>query len=416
MAQGIKTVSIIGLGYIGLPTAATIASRGIKVIGVDVNEQIVNKLNAGQAHFSEPDLDALLSATVATGQLRAVTEPQTADAYLITVPTPFNADHSADLSYIESAGRALAKVLQKGNLVVLESTSPIGTTDKLCNWLAEERPDLSFPNQDSKKPDINMAYCPERIIPGHMLYELVENARIIGGMTPKCTERAKELYSTFVLAELFPTTAHTAELVKLMENSYRDVNIAYANEMAGLCDKYGLNVWEAIKLANKHPRVDILNPGPGVGGHCIAIDPWFLISDAPEHTRLIRAARDLNDSRPDVILGKARKKMAALKEPVVACLGLTYKPDIDDLRQSPALQITETLAREGNGKILVVEPNVDTLPRSLENLDTVEYVTLENALARANIVLLLVSHKQFKGVNPVEHQDVVYLDTVGLWQ
>ena len=416
MDNNFKTISVIGLGYIGLPTAATLASRGISVIGVDINKDAVAKINEGKAHFSEPDLDILLKSTVSTGILKAVTEPQAADAFLIAVPTPFNDDHSADLSYVEKAGRALAKVLEPGNLVILESTSPVGTTEKFCRWLADERPDLKLPHEHSDNLDINVAYCPERILPGRMVFELVENDRIIGGMTPACAKKAKSLYEIFVRGELPLTNAPTAELVKLMENAYRDVNIAFANEMSVFCDKYDLNVWEAIELANRHPRVDILKPGPGVGGHCIAVDPWFLISGAPEETPLLRTARKVNDHKPDIVLDKVRKQIERFREPVVACLGLAYKPDVDDLRESPALQIVKALADEDKADLLVVEPNVDELPASLESGQKVRFSALCDALEEADIVLLLVSHKQFKEVDPRKFQERVFIDTVGLWR
>ena len=416
MSNQFETVSIIGLGYIGLPTAATLASRQVSVIGVDVNEKVVESINEGKAHFFEPDLDILLNSTVAGGMLRASTEPQPADAFIIAVPTPFREDHRADLSYVEQAARNIAKVLRPGNLVILESTSPVGATEQMCRWLAEERSDLRFPHECPEQPDINVAYCPERILPGRILLELVENDRIIGGMTPECANRAKALYGLFVRGKLHMTTAPTAELVKLMENAYRDVNIAFANEMSLFCDKFGLDVWEAIELANHHPRVNILRPGPGVGGHCIAVDPWFLISSAPDETRLLRAAREVNDSKPHFVLDKVREQMRGIEDPVVACLGLAYKPDIDDLRESPALQIVETLAREGQGKLLVVEPNIEEPPKSLLEAGVEQLAGLDEALEQANIILLLVAHKQFSDIDRHKLQDKVVIDTVGLWR
>ncbi len=416
MTNQFETVSIIGLGYIGLPTAATLASRQVSVIGVDINEEAVNSINEGKAHFFEPDLDILLKSTVSEGLLRATTEPRPADAFIIAVPTPFRDDHSADLSYVEKAGRDIARVLKPGDLVILESTSPVGATEQLCQWLAEERPDLEFPHENPENPDIHVAYCPERILPGRMLLELVENDRIIGGMTPECARKARALYGLFVRGKLLLTTAPTAELVKLMENAYRDVNIAFANEMSLFCDKFGLDVWEAIELANHHPRVNILRPGPGVGGHCIAIDPWFLISAAPEQTRLLRAAREVNDDKPHFVLEKVRERMGEMNDPVIACLGLAYKPDIDDLRESPALQIVETLAREDKARLRVVEPNIEQPPKSLREAGVERLSTLEEALEQADIILLLVAHSQFREVDPRKLENKVVIDTVGLWR
>ncbi len=416
MKSEFKTVSVVGLGYIGLPTAATLASRGIDVIGVDVNRAAVDTINRGEAHFSEPDLDILMKSTVSVGKLRAVTEPEPADAFLIAVPTPFNKDHSADLSYVEKAARALAGVLKPGNLLILESTSPVGTTEKFCNWIAGERPDLKLPHQYPDNPDINIAYCPERILPGRMVFELVENDRIVGGITPACARQAKRLYEIFVRGTLHLTGAPTAELVKLMENAYRDVNIAFANEMSIFCEKFDLNIWEAISLANKHPRVDILSPGPGVGGHCIAVDPWFLIAGAPKETPLLRTAREVNDSKPHLVYKKVRKQIKRFRKPVVACLGLAYKPDVDDLRESPAMQIVEMLAKKGEARLMVVEPNIDKLPESISKSPHVEGCDLDRALEKADIILLLVRHKQFASVDPRKYLERVFIDTVGLWQ
>ena len=409
-----KTISVVGLGYIGLPTAATLATRGVEVIGVDVKESVVQRLNEGKAHFSEPDLDILLEAAVTTGKLRAVTEPVPADAFIIAVPTPFLSDKSADLSYVESATRAIAKVLKEGNLVILESTSPVGTTRKICEWIAEERPDLVLP-RDGRPGSVNIAYCPERILPGRMVFELVENDRILGGMSDACARRAETLYRLFVRGALLHTKAPVAELVKLIENAYRDVNIAFANELSNLCEQMGLNIWEAIALANRHPRVNILNPGPGVGGHCIAVDPWFLISAAPDKTPLMAAARQVNDGKPELVLDQVRRQMDRFKRPVVACLGLSYKPDIDDLRESPALHITAQLAEE-NVNLIVVEPHVPVLPGSLANRPNVERKSFEEAIRQADIIVLLVGHTVFKDAPRDLLLSRIVIDTVGLWQ
>lgn len=409
-----KTISVIGLGYIGLPTAATLATRGPKVVGVDVRESVVDRLNAGKAHFSEPDLDILLDAAVKSGMLHAAMEPKPSDAFIVAVPTPFNDDKSADLSFVERATRTLASVLKRGDLVILESTSPVGTTQKICDWISEERPDLRVPAR-GQGGDIYVAYCPERILPGRMVFELVENDRVVGGMSEACAHRAEALYKLFVRGAILQTDAATAEFVKLIENAYRDVNIGFANELSILCEKLGLNVWDAIGLANRHPRVNILSPSVGVGGHCIAIDPWFLISAAPEVTPLMYAARRVNDSKPLSVLEQIRKELSRFKKPIVACLGLAYKPDIDDLRESPALQVTLTLGQEGF-QLRVVEPHVEELPQSLAKFENVQKTELEEALTNADVVVVLVGHSVFKLVPREVLLKKIVIDTVGLWQ
>ena len=413
-----NTISMIGLGYIGLPTAAVFASRKIKVIGVDVNQKAVDMINRGEIHIVEPDLDMVVHAAVKEGYLRATTIPEPADAFLIAVPTPFKGEnHEPDLSYIESAAKAIAPVLKKGNLVILESTSPVGATEKMTEWLAEARPDLSFPPEMGEKSDIRVAHCPERVLPGHVLRELVQNDRIIGGMTPKCSEVACQLYKTFVEGECVTTNARTAEMCKLTENSYRDVSIAFANELSVICDKLDINVWELIRLANRHPRVDILQPGPGVGGHCIAVDPWFIVSKAPEEAKIIKTARLINDNKPGWVVGKVKEAIDSYlrthveKSPAeisVACFGLAFKADIDDLRESPALKIAKGVAQINEGLTMVVEPNVKSLPESLPNC---RLVGVEEGM-KADIVLVLVDHKQFKMLPPPES---LYIDTKGIW-
>ncbi|WP_164496336.1 UDP-N-acetyl-D-mannosamine dehydrogenase [Ferruginivarius sediminum] len=416
MDKPFDRICVMGLGYIGLPTAATLASRGVDVIGVDVNESVVAKISEGQSHFSEPDLDMLVRSAVSTERLRAVSEPEPADAFLVAVPTPFRADHNADLSCVEAAARAIARVLEPGNLVILESTCPVGTTLRFCEWIAEESPDLRLPHEEPANPDINVTYCPERILPGRMILELVENDRIIGGMTETCARRAEELYEIFVKGTLHVSNASTAELVKLTENAYRDVNIAFANELSMVCEKLDVDVWEAIDLANRHPRVNILKPGPGVGGHCIAIDPWFLIANAPEETRLMQAARRVNDVKSHAVLERVRRQMRRFREPVVACLGLSYKPDVDDLRESPALHIVEELARDDEMQLLVVEPHLKTLPATLAEAIHVEKVEMNDALSRADILVLLVGHREFRKVDMRKIYERVVIDTVGLWR
>lgn len=389
-------VCVIGLGYIGLPTAAIFASRKIKVIGVDINQNIVDIINKGKIHIVEPGLDILVHMVVNDGYLKATTLPEEADAFIIAVPTPFKGDnHEPNLDYIEMASKAIAKVLKKGNLVILESTSPVGTTEQMAKWLAEERSDLSFPHQCGEVSDIKIAHCPERVLPGQVIRELVENDRIIGGMTQKCAEYAIRLYKIFVQGECIMTNARTAEMTKLTENSFRDLNIAFANELSILCDKLDINVWELIKLANRHPRVNILQPGCGVGGHCIAVDPWFIVHQNPDEAKIIKTAREVNDNKPNFVVQKIKKKIKDILGPKIACLGLAFKPDIDDLRESPALDIVIKLASENASQILVVEPNIKQLPLKLQNKRNIKLVCLSQALDEADVVAVLVRHKEF---------------------
>jgi UDP-N-acetyl-D-mannosaminuronic acid dehydrogenase len=386
---------MVGLGYIGLPTAAVFAKHGVKVKGVDINEHAVRTINQGKIHIEEPGLEDLVKEVVEAGMLEAFTTPQEADAFIMAVPTPFKGeDHEPNLDYIEAATRSLAKVLKKGDLVILESTSPVGTTEKMSAWLAEERPDLTFPHQVGEESDIRVAHCPERILPGQMIRELVENDRVIGGITPKCTQAAKELYQTFVKGECVETSARVAEMSKLTENAFRDVNIAFANELSILCDKMGINVFELINMANRHPRVNILQPGCGVGGHCIAVDPWFIVHDFPHEAQLIKTARMINDGKPLFVISKIKEVIKNIENPKIACLGLAFKPDIDDLRESPALEITKMLSDEGYD-ILAVEPNIKELPKVLENRKNVKLVSLEDALKEADVIAVLVKHKDF---------------------
>jgi len=416
MNNTIATVGMVGLGYIGLPTAAIIASRGLQVIGIDVNQHTVDTINRGAVHIVEPDLDIVVRSVVTTGNLRATTQPEPADAFLVAVPTPFNDDRTPDLSFIKSAALALAPVLSAGNLVVLESTSPVGTTEKLADWLAAERPDLTFPQNAGVNADVQIAYCPERVLPGQVLQELVNNDRVIGGMTSRCAERASDLYRIFVKGDCIITSARTAELCKLTENAYRDVNIAFANEMSLVCDPLKVNVWELIELANRHPRVNILTPGPGVGGHCIAIDPWFIIDSAPELSRLIRTAREVNDSKPEYVIQKVREKANRFKNPRIACFGLSFKANIDDLRESPALAIVSRLCEENIGTLLIVEPNIDTLPSALANNEHVHLTSLEDALRGSDIILGLVDHDEFKKLDKSLLSESVVIDTRGMWR
>ncbi|RXE46254.1 MULTISPECIES: UDP-N-acetyl-D-mannosamine dehydrogenase [Pseudomonas] len=415
------TISVIGLGYIGLPTAAVFASRKKQVIGVDVNQNAVDIINRGQIHIVEPDLDMIVHAAVTEGYLRATTQPEPADAFLIAVPTPFKGDHQPDLSYIESASKSIAPVLKKGDLVILESTSPVGATEQMAAWLAAVRPDLSFPQTHGDSSDIRIAHCPERVLPGHVLRELVQNDRVIGGMTPKCSELAISLYKVFVQGECIVTNARTAEMCKLTENSFRDVNIAFANELSIICDKLDINVWELIRLANRHPRVNILQPGPGVGGHCIAVDPWFIVSKTPEQARLIRTAREVNDSKPLWVIDKVKLAVAEFlqansdktaRDVTIACFGLAFKADIDDLRESPALAITQQIAVSHPGPVLAVEPNIEELPGKLAG--KLHLVSIETALAEADVIVLLVDHKEFKTMSKEASSNKPLVDTRGV--
>lgn len=408
-------VSMIGLGYIGLPTAAMFAARKTTVVGVDINQHAVDTINQGRIHIVEPELDMIVRSAVTEGYLRATTRPEAADAFLIAVPTPFKGEHEPDVSYVKAAAESIAPVLKKGDLVVLESTSPVGTTEQMVCWLSEARPDLRFAGAHEDGVDVNVAYCPERVLPGHVVRELVANDRIIGGLTPACSARAVELYRTFVEGELLVTNARTAEMCKLTENSFRDVNIAFANELSLICDKLEIDVWELIRLANHHPRVKILQPGAGVGGHCIAVDPWFIVDKTPEQARLIRTAREVNDGKPGWVLEKVREAIARCGKPesevTLGVLGLAFKPNIDDLRESPALHIAEQLARETRARLKVVEPNVERLPRTLE---VAELVELSVALQDSDIVVVLVGHREFTDLRSVLTERHDCIDAVGV--
>ena len=396
-------ISVVGLGYIGLPTAALFASCKKQVIGLDINQNTVEVVNQGKIHISGPGLEVIVRDVVSDGYLTATCIPECADVFLIAVPTPFKSDHQPDLSYIQSAASAIAPVLKAGNLVILESTSPVGATEQLEIWLATARPDLSFPSLRGEHSDIRMAYCPERVLPGKVLHELIENDRIIGGMTNLCSDMAIALYQLFVKGACVATTTRTAEMCKLTENSFRDVNLAFANEISMICDKLDIDEFELIRLANRHPRVNILQPGIGVGGHCIPVDPWFIVSSAPEHAKLIAAARDVNDSKPEWFLDKVQASITAFlednpeklkKDITIACFGLAFKPDIDDLRKSPALYIVQKLGALYDGPILIVEPHIHILPESLMKIANL--TDAESALAESDIILLLVNHSSFK--------------------
>jgi UDP-N-acetyl-D-mannosaminuronic acid dehydrogenase len=411
-------ISVVGLGYIGLPTAAVFANQGVEIAGTDTNQDVIDSVNAGKPHFGEPNLDALVRRVVETGKLSASAEVRPAEAFLVTVPTPLRAgagsDPGADLSYVRAAAEAIAPVLEAGNLVILESTSPVGTTEKMAGWMAALRPDLSFPQDQGEMADINIAHCPERVLPGRIIEEVVNNARVIGGMTRKCAQRAVSLYRIVVRGECKVTNARTAELSKLTENAYRDVNIAFANELSVICDLHKINVWELIQMANLHPRVDILSPGPGVGGHCIAVDPWFIVDGAPEEARMIRMARHINDAKPGFVCEKVAARAKSLVEPVIGCLGLSYKADVGDLRESPALEIVTRLADMKIAELLVVEPHVSALPQVLTDRG-LELSDFDRALERANVVLLLVDHGAFLHIDRDLLKDKFVIDTRGAW-
>ena len=406
-------VVVMGLGYIGLPTAAVIASSGLRVCGIDVTQHVVDTVNSGGIHIEEKDLDQLVERVVKDGKLRASLEVPSAKYYVVAVPTPLDDDMQPGLDYVLSATRSIAPKIRKGDCVILESTSPVGTTEKMADLLAELRPDLAIPGRCEGEPDVAVAYCPERVLPGKILIELRSNDRVVGGLTPACSAEAKRLYSHFVEGICFETSANAAEMVKLVENSFRDVNIAFANELSLVADKFGVSVWEVIRLANRHPRVNILQPGPGVGGHCIAVDPWFLVAGAPEQTPLIRTAREVNLHKTDYVVSRLAGMADAVPDAKIALLGLAFKPDIDDFRESPALEIAEHLAKDHGGRIMIVEPYADELPKAFEGSGAIK-VSLDEALAQADIVAVLVDHTDFKHLTLSDLAGKQVYDTRGL--
>lgn len=429
-----QKIVVVGLGYIGLPTASMLATKGHQVVGVDVNETAVNTINSGCIHIVEPDLDILVRSAVNSGNLRASLVPEAADAFILAVPTPFKvgadgSDKIPDISYIEAATRAIAPYLVEENLVILESTSPVGTTERIGEIISEMRADLVAGNSQHSSKNIGsdapavkcqiyLAHCPERVLPGHIIRELVDNDRIIGGVDKVSAEKARDLYKTFCNGGIFLTDSKTAEMAKLVENSSRDVNIAFANELSIICDKLGINVWELIELANKHPRVNILQPGPGVGGHCIAVDPWFIVSAAPDDAKLIRSAREVNDSKPYWVIEKTKEAVDAWRQknslssssPVIGCLGLAFKANIDDLRESPALEVARDLMSSGLGRVIACEPNLNG------GYDELPLFELEEVLRDADILLVLVDHQEFKAVDRTRLQGKFVIDTRGIWR
>lgn len=404
------TVCIIGLGYIGLPTAAVVASRGVRVFGVDLNPAVVETVNQGRVHIVEPDLDGLVRKVVADGSLSAHGAPQPADVFIIAVPTPLSEGRRPMLDHVFEAARALAPLLRRGNTVILESTVPVGTTRQLAELLAGLRPDLAMPGTTTQA-DIALAHCPERVLPGRVITELVENDRCVGGMTPACAEHAAAFYESFVRGAVLRTAAATAELVKLTENAFRDVNIAFANEMSLVAEQAGVDVWELIRLANRHPRVDILRPGPGVGGHCIAVDPWFIVDAAPAQARLIRTAREVNDHQAVHVRDRVAAAAAAMPGAPITCFGLSFKANVGDLRESPALRIAMHLADTLPGRVAVVEPHIAQAPPGL----TAPLLELDAALERAGIFVLLVDHVGFRRISPARLAGRVLIDTRGIW-
>ncbi|MFE4464754.1 UDP-N-acetyl-D-mannosamine dehydrogenase [Oerskovia sp. NPDC056781] len=412
--MGISSVAVIGLGYIGLPTAAILASQDVTVLGVDISQRTVDAVNRGDVPFVEPDLATYVAGAVTQGKLSAALTPAPADAFIVAVPTPFTDGMKPDLSYIQAAARAIAPQLQGGELLILESTSPPGATQRMADWILEVRPDLSL-DGSGDRPVIHVAHCPERVLPGRVMIELVTNDRIVGGLTVEAAERARDLYQVFCQGEILLTDAVTAEMAKLVENSFRDVNIAFANELSVISDNLGIDVWELIRLANHHPRVNILQPGPGVGGHCIAVDPWFIVDAAPEEARLIRTAREVNDAKPQWVIEKVRAAAGTIANPTISTLGLAFKANIDDLRESPARKIVAQLADEMAGAtILVVEPHIEELPQELANRRNVELVSIEDATKRADVSVLLVDHDQFVDNEFLAEASAVLIDTRGM--
>lgn len=413
LAQLFNTVVIVGLGYIGLPTAAVLASRGVSVVGVDTNRHVVDTIGSGRIHIVEPELEALVHEVVRKGKLIATDKPRMADAFVIAVPTPFKGDHEPDVAFVRSATLAIAEVVKRGDLVILESTSPVGTTELVSTWLAAARPDLRFPHLANEEADVNVAYCPERVLPGNVIHELVVNDRVIGGLTRHCAERAAALYGLFVKGTCMITGARTAEMCKLTENAFRDLNIAFANELSLICDDLGINVWDLIDLANRHPRVKVLQPGPGVGGHCIAVDPWFIVHSSPKLARLIRSAREVNDNKPLYVVEKIESALRSVgkSRPVIAFFGLSFKANIDDLRGSPALDIVRVFVHRPDVHCIVVEPHISKLP--IELLPA-EFVSVGDALLQADIAVILVDHAVFKGCFNNLQPGLHIIDTRGL--
>jgi len=401
--QHLQNIVVMGLGYIGLPTASMMATKGHQVLGVDINANTVETINRGDIHIVEPDLDLMVRSAVNSGNLKAALEPEAAETFILAVPTPFKINGKQekvpDIQHVEAATLAICPFLQEKNLIILESTSPIGTTERVKEVVQKNRPELN---------EVYVAHCPERVLPGHILRELVDNDRIIGGVDERSSEKALELYKTFCNGEIYLTDSKTAEMAKLVENSYRDVNIAFANELSVICDEVGVNVWELIRLANHHPRVNILQPGPGVGGHCIAVDPWFIVDAAPKSANLIKTARLVNDAKPEWVFRKVRSRAEKFKKPIIGCLGLTFKANVDDLRESPALAITRALIREGLGNVMACDPNIG------KDFEEFQMYSLPEVLNLADILVFLVGHDEFKSIDSELLKEKIIIDTTGI--
>jgi UDP-N-acetyl-D-mannosaminuronic acid dehydrogenase len=409
-------LAVIGMGYIGLPTATVLATRGIEVIGVDITPRIVEAVSRGEVPFIEPDLAVAVSGAVAMGRLTMSREVPAADAYIIAVPTPFNTDMSADLSFVKSAAEAIAPRLQPGAIVVLESTSPPGTTEMVSRTIGALRPDLRMPHEAGAIADVRVAHCPERVLPGRIMIEMITNSRVVGGLTARCAERAAAIYRVFCQGEILVTDAASAEMAKLVENAYRDVNIAFANELSLIAEELRLDVWEVIRLANQHPRVKILSPGPGVGGHCIPVDPWFIVAAAPGVARLIRTAREVNDGKPHHVAEQVIGRAQRFRSPTIACLGLTFKANVDDVRESPAIEVVALIAQAlPEVTILVADPFVAALPARLTSNANLTLTEAGEAVERADIIVLLVAHDAFKRLRHTRHNGKVVYDTLGAW-
>ena len=407
-------VAVLGLGYIGLPTAAVIARTGASVLGVDVTQSVVDTVNSGKVHIEEVDLDGLVSGVVARGNLRASIQIEMADVFVIAVPTPFGKDHAPNIGYVLRAATTIATVLKVGDVVILESTSPVGTTEKVRDLLADLRPDLKVPGRCTDSPDIAIAYCPERVLPGRILVELIDNDRVIGGITPRCARKALAFYRRFVRGACVTTTSRAAEMTKLTENAFRDVNSAFANELSRIADTMEVAVWEVIRLANRHPRVNILSPGPGVGGHCIAVDPWFLVNADRANTPLIRTAREVNDAKVDYVIDRATMMIADHPGMRVACLGLAFKANIDDFRESPALKVAAALAARFGERVWIVEPYSEALPREFDGT-AARLTDIDTAIETCGAMIVLVDHDIFKSVPLDERVGKIVYDTRGIW-
>ena len=414
MPYNTQSICVMGLGYIGLPTASVLATKGFSVLGVDVKQSIIDTINRGEVHIVEPDLHRLVRSAVDSKKLTASLEPQKADIFVIAVPTPFVSEDNqrrADLTYVDDAVEKIAPFVEQGNLVVLESTSPVGTTERIARRISELRPELLNENHDL---EIFVAHCPERVLPGKILQEIIENDRIVGGIDEASTQKAADFYRTFVRGAVITTTSRTAEMAKLTENSFRDTNIAFANELSMICDSLGIDVWELIQLANRHPRVNILNPGPGVGGHCLAVDPWFIVSRSPDKARLIRTSREVNEYKPHYVVEKIKTCASRIKSPIIGCLGLSYKPNIDDLRESPALEVTKSLVQDiPEAKVIACEPHI-----SQDHLEGsgIELINLEDLFTQADIIVGLVPHDHFRIISRSFLEGKMVIDTCGMFR